>query len=68
MMSTAHFVTMRLDEGPIIAQGSFNVRSNMRLMDIIKSGRKLEAKILVRAVTLFLTKRLDVQWGVVKEI
>src|SRR5438034_2345006 len=23
---TSHFVTMRLDEGPIIAQGSFNVR------------------------------------------
>ena len=40
----------------------------MRLMDIIKAGRKLEAKILVRAVTLFLAKRLDVQWGVVKEI
>jgi formyltetrahydrofolate deformylase len=65
---TAHFVTMHLDEGPIIAQGSLNVRSNMRLIDIIKAGRKLEAKILVRAVNLFLTKRLDVQWGVVKEI
>ena len=65
---TAHFVTMHLDEGPIIAQGSLNVRSNMRLIDIIKAGRKLEAKILVRAVKLFLTKRLDVRWGVVKEI
>jgi formyltetrahydrofolate deformylase len=65
---TAHFVTMHLDEGPIIAQGSLSVRSNMRLIDIIKAGRKLEAKILVRGVNLFLTKRLDVQWGVVKEI
>jgi len=65
---TAHFVTMHLDEGPIIAQGSLSVRANTRLIDIIKAGRKLEAKILVRAVTLFLTKRLDVQWGVVKEI
>ncbi len=65
---TAHFVTMHLDEGPIIAQGSFPVRSQMALPDIMKAGQKLEARVLVKAVQLYLTKRLDVYWGIVKEV
>lgn len=65
---TAHFVSMHLDEGPIIAQGSFPVKSGMTLKDIIAAGQKLEAKILVKAIRLYLTKRLDVYWGTVKEV
>lgn len=65
---TAHFVTMNLDEGPIIAQGCFQTRPHMRLVDILKAGRKLEAKTLVRAVDLFLHRNLDVHWGVVKNV
>ena len=65
---TAHFVTMQLDEGPIIAQGSFPVRPSMTLPEIISAGQKREAKVLVRAVKLFLQKRLDVYWGVVREV
>lgn len=65
---TAHFVSMRLDEGPIIAQGSFQIRPRMTLKDIIARGQGLEASVLVRAVKLYLGKRLDVYWGVVKEI
>lgn len=65
---TAHFVTMHLDEGPIIAQNSFHVRPNMALKDIIACGQTLETKVLVRAVQLYLTKRLDVYWGVVKQV
>src|SRR2546425_312790 len=65
---TAHFVTMHLDEGPIIAQGSFAVRSTMGMKEIITRGQQLEAKVLVKAVKLFLTKRLDVYWGVVREV
>jgi len=65
---TAHFVTMHLDEGPIIAQDSFPVRSKMSLKDIIAAGQKLEAKVLVKAVKLYLTRRLDVYWGIVKEV
>lgn len=65
---TAHFVTMHLDEGPIIAQGSFPVRPNMSLPEIVRAGQKLEAKVLVKAVKLFLKRRLDVFWGVVKEV
>jgi formyltetrahydrofolate deformylase len=65
---SAHFVTMDLDEGPIIAQDSFTVRPNMTLRQIVAAGQKLEAKTLVRAVKLYLDKRLDVFWGIVKEV
>lgn len=65
---TSHFVSMHLDEGPIIAQASFEVRSGMELNAIIAAGQKLEARVLVRAIKLYLTKRLDVYWGTVKEI
>jgi formyltetrahydrofolate deformylase len=65
---TAHFVTMNLDEGPIIAQGSFPVRPGMELREVIRAGQKLESKILVKAIRLYLRNRLDVYWGVVREI
>lgn len=65
---TSHFVSMHLDEGPIIAQDSFPVRSGMALKEIIATGQKLEAKTLVKAIKLYLTKRLDVYWGTVKEV
>jgi formyltetrahydrofolate deformylase len=65
---TAHFVTMNLDEGPIITQGSFQVRPRMTLKDVVREGQQLESAVLVKAVKLYLAKRLDVYWGVVKEI
>ncbi len=65
---TAHFVSMRLDEGPIIAQGSFAITPGMALKDIVTRGQKIEATTLVKAVKLYLGKRLDVYWGVVKEV
>lgn len=65
---TAHFVSMHLDEGPIIAQASFPVRPTMELPEIVAAGQKLESQLLVKAVRLFLTKRLDVYWGIVKQI
>ncbi|MCL5098036.1 MAG: formyltetrahydrofolate deformylase [Candidatus Omnitrophica bacterium] len=65
---TAHFVTMDLDEGPIIAQESFHIRPNMSLKEIVDAGQKLETKTLVKAVSLYLTKRLDVHWGIVKKV
>ena len=64
----AHFVTMRLDEGPIIAQGSFNVRPNWGLKEIVAAGQRLEAKVLLKAVKLYLARRLDVYWGIVKQV
>jgi len=38
---TAHFVSMRLDEGPIIAQGSFQIRPGMALKDFVARASKL---------------------------
>ncbi len=65
---TAHFVSMRLDEGPIIAQGSFAITPGMELKEIMAAGQKQEAQVLVKAVKLYLGKRLDVYWGVVREV
>ena len=65
---TAHFVSTRLDEGPIIAQGSFQIRPHMTLKEIVACGQKLESNVLTKAVKLYLGKRLDVYWGVVREI
>lgn len=63
---TAHFVSMHLDEGPIIAQESFRVRTGLSLKEIMAAGQRLESKALLKAVRLFLSKRLDVYWGQVK--
>jgi formyltetrahydrofolate deformylase len=66
--ATAHFVSMHLDEGPIIAQASSPIRSNSTLGEIVRVGQKLEAIALKKALRLYLTRRLDVHWGVVKEL
>ncbi len=65
---SAHFVTMRLDEGPIIAQDCFRVRPGMTLKEIVAEGQRLEAVTLVKAVKLYLENRLDVFWGTVREV
>jgi hypothetical protein len=40
----------------------------MSLKEIIATGQKLEARTLLKAVKLYLDNRLDVFWGVVKEV
>jgi formyltetrahydrofolate deformylase len=65
---TAHFVNMHLDEGPIIAQGSFDIRPGMTLSEIVATGQKLEAQVLLKAVKRYLARRLDVYWGTVNEV
>jgi formyltetrahydrofolate deformylase len=65
---SAHFVTMRLDEGPIIAQDCFRVQPGMSLKQIVSAGQRLEASTLVKAVKLYLNNRLDVFWGTVREV
>ena len=65
---TAHFVSMHLDEGPVIAQESFSVKPGWTLKQIVAEGRKHEAKMLLKAVKIYLTKRLDIHWGVVKQV
>jgi len=68
IVGVAHFVSMVLDEGPLIAQESSHIRPRMTLPEIIARGQRLEAKTLVKAVKLYLGNRLDVHWGVVKEL
>lgn len=65
---TAHFVTMNLDEGPIIAQDAFPVLPDMGLKEIVARGQKLESKVLLKAIKLYLAKRLDVYWGIVRQV
>lgn len=65
---TAHFVSMHLDEGPIIAQGSFEIKPTMTLKDIVTAGQNLESRVLLKAIKLYLSKRLDVYWGTVKQV
>ena len=65
---TAHFVSMHLDEGPIIVQESFRIKPGMTLKQIVATGQPLEAKALVNAIRLYLTRQLDVHWGVVKQL
>lgn len=65
---TSHFVSMHLDEGPIIAQGSFHIRPEWSLKEIVAAGQRLETRVLVKAVKLYLAKRLDVYWGTVKQV
>ena len=65
---TAHFVSMHLDEGPIIAQDCLRVRPDMTLAEVVAAGQRLEARVLVKAVKLYLAKRLDVYWGIVKQV
>ena len=65
---SAHFVSMHLDEGPVIAQESFRIKPGMTLKQIVAAGQKLESKALVNGIRLYLTKQLDVHWGVVKEV
>lgn len=65
---TAHFVNMHLDEGPIIAQGSFPIKPGMTLREIVETGQKVEAQVLLKAVKRYLSKHLDVYWGTVNEV
>ena len=60
---TSHLVTPQLDEGPILVQESATVEWGEPLPSLVKRGQALEAKCLVRAVKLYLTKKLDIYWG-----
>jgi len=40
----------------------------MMLKQIVATGQPLEAKVLVRAIRLFLSKQLDVHGGVVNQV
>lgn len=59
---TAHYVTESLDQGPIIIQDSFKIKSHDSFMTIKNKGQKLESKTLLQAVKLHLNNKLSVNW------
>ncbi len=59
---TSHYVTENLDQGPIIFQDSFDVKPEHTLESIKRSGRKLEAEVLFKAVKMHLADKLEVRW------
>ncbi len=61
---TAHFATTDLDQGPIICQDAFKIdKTRDPLEQIIRRGKNLEAKVLVKAVRLFCEDRLTLRRG-----
>jgi formyltetrahydrofolate deformylase len=61
---TAHFVTVDLDQGPIILQDVFHIAVGTDSLDDIKAkGRELESKVLGKAVQLYLNDELIVTDG-----
>jgi formyltetrahydrofolate deformylase len=61
--ATAHFVTPDLDGGPIICQEAMALKPHEPLESIMRRGRAVEARVLLKAVRLHLAHRLDVHWG-----
>jgi len=60
---TAHYVTTDLDQGPIIAQRSFNVPDDATEDELRKVGQPLEAEVLVEAIRLHLNDDLYIHRG-----
>jgi formyltetrahydrofolate deformylase len=56
--ATAHYVTVALDEGPIIEQGVLRVDHRMTPADLARAGRDVEAQTLSRAVQLHAESRV----------
>jgi formyltetrahydrofolate deformylase len=56
--ATGHYVTMNLDEGPIIEQEVARVSHRDSIEDMIRKGRDLERTVLGRAVRLHLGHRV----------
>ncbi|MBY6089646.1 formyltetrahydrofolate deformylase [Maritimibacter alkaliphilus] len=56
--ATSHYVTEDLDEGPIIAQDVEAVSHADTPDDLVRKGRDIERRVLARAVTLHLERRV----------
>ena len=56
--ATAHYVTEKLDEGPIIEQDVIRVSHRQGVDDLVRLGRDLEKIVLSRAIYWHLTHRL----------
>jgi formyltetrahydrofolate deformylase len=56
--ATSHYVTEKLDDGPIIEQDVARVSHRDTVEDMIRKGRDLERVVLARAVRLHLERRV----------
>ena len=56
--ATAHYVTVELDQGPIIAQDVIAVSHRDAVEDLIRKGRDLERSVLSDAVRCHLQDRV----------
>jgi formyltetrahydrofolate deformylase len=61
--ATAHYVTERLDEGPIIEQGVVRCSHRDTIDDLVRKGRDLEETVLGAAVRWHLDDRVLVYAG-----
>ena len=58
--ATAHYVTPSLDEGPIIEQDVQRVHHGHAVEDLVAFGRDVECRVLARAVTWHIQRRVMV--------
>lgn len=56
--ATAHYITEKLDEGPIIAQDVMQCNHRDTLPDLMRKGRDVERRVLAEAVRLHTEDRL----------
>ena len=56
--ATAHYVTVDLDEGPIIEQDIERISHNDSPDDLVRKGRDIERRVLARAVGLHMDGRV----------
>src|SRR5206468_12437309 len=56
--ATSHYVTEKLDEGPIIEQDVVRISHRDQLQDLIQKGRDIEKAVLSRAVRWHIERRI----------
>jgi formyltetrahydrofolate deformylase len=56
--ATSHYVTERLDDGPIIEQATMRISHRDQLEDLQQKGRELEKAVLSRAVRWHIENRI----------
>lgn len=56
--ATAHYVTIELDEGPIISQDIIRITHKDEVENLVRKGRDLERLVLVRAIDYHLQNRI----------
>ncbi len=61
MGATCHYVTEKLDEGPIIEQDVMRVSHRHSKDDMVRLGKDVEASVLSRGIRYHLEDRVIVQ-------